>query len=266
MRAHLSSVKGGFEMMEDVKKVLDAVARGEISPEEGEKLISALLEKEERGKKEKGKDRKKEAEFIVKSEEVIDGDVVLSGKRVLIQGRIRGDVVLIQCDLEFSGEVEGDLVLISGRAKLDGGRVGGDFAVIGAKVEGDVDEVKGDRVKISNFFINGIMMALSPILKGLSVTSIGGKTTVKGSRKVDYLNAREIVVDDELEAKKVEAKKVVVNGLLRAEKIEAEKLVVRGEVVARRIDSREIVNDGRIVAEQIRYEKLVGSGEISKGV
>ena len=254
-------------MMEDVKKILDAVARGEISPEEGERLISALLEREEKGKekRDKGKERKREAEFIVKSGEVVDGDIVLSGKRVFIQGKVRGDVVLIQCDLEFSGEVEGDLVLIGGRAKLDGGKVAGDFAIVGAKVEGDVDEVRGDRVKISNFFINGILMALSPILKGLSVTSVGGKTTVKGSRKVDYMNAREIVIDDELEAKKIEAKKVVVNGLLRVDHLKTEKLIVRGEVVARRIKSTEIVNDGKISAEEMEYEKLVGSGEVLRG-
>ena len=253
-------------MMEDVKKILDAVARGDISPEEGEKLISALLEREEKGKREKReKEKRKEAEFVLRSGEVIDGDIVLSGKRVSIHGKVRGDVVLIQCDLEFSGEVEGDLVLISGRAKLDGGKVGGDLAVIGAKVEGDVDEVKGDRVKISNFFINGILMALSPILKGLSVTSVGGRTTVKGSRKMDYLNVRDLVVDEKLEVKKIEAKKVVVNGRLKVDQLISEKLIVRGEIFAKKIKSDEIVNDGRIVADEIEYEKLTGSGEILKG-
>lgn len=253
-------------MMEDVKKILDAVAKGDISPEEGEKLISALLEREEKGKREKReKEKRKEAEFVLRSGEVIDGDIVLSGKRVSIHGKVRGDVVLIQCDLEFSGEVEGDLVLISGRAKLDGGKVGGDLAVIGAKVEGDVDEVRGDRVKISNFFINGILMALSPILKGLSVTSVGGRTTVKGSRKMDYLNVRDLVVDDELEAKKIDAKKVVVSGRLKVDQLISEKLIVRGEIFAKKIKSDEIVNDGRIVADEIEYEKLTGSGEILKG-
>ncbi|PLV59078.1 hypothetical protein [Thermotoga sp. KOL6] len=158
-------------MSEEIRKILEAVARGEISPEEGEMLVNALLEKEEKIDFSKNSEVSSEKDFILERDEVVDGDLVLSKKKVIIKGKVRGDLALINCNTIFSGEVDGDLAVISGKVVFDGGRVKGDLALIGAKELGEKPVVEGEIAKISNFFIGGILKMIAPFIDNISVSS-----------------------------------------------------------------------------------------------
>ena len=107
-------------MMDEVKKVLESVSRGEITPEEGEKLIEAIMKRSEK----KSEENENERDFYLGEDEVISGDLILSGRKVSIKGEIKGDAVLMYCDTEFSGRVSGDLVVISGKIRFEGGKCG----------------------------------------------------------------------------------------------------------------------------------------------
>ncbi|MDK2786543.1 MAG: hypothetical protein PWQ80_1222 [Thermotoga sp.] len=156
-------------MSEEIRRILEAVAKGEISPEEGEMLIKALKEKE---KEERNwPEDLSEKDFVLREDEVMEGDLVLSKKKAIIKGKVKGDLVLINCETFFSGEVEGDLAVISGRIEFDGGKVRGDLALVGAKESGRRPSVDGDVARISNFFISGMMKMLSPFISNISVSS-----------------------------------------------------------------------------------------------
>ncbi|MCD6550731.1 hypothetical protein [Thermotoga sp.] len=156
-------------MSEEIRKILEAVARGEISPEEGELLLKALQEKEKEGK-EWEKDLS-EKNFVLEEDEAVEGDLVLSKKKVIVKGKVKGDLVLINCETFFSGEVEGDLAVISGKIEFDGGKVKGDLALIGAKESGRKPSVGGDVARISNFFVSGMLKMFSTFISNISVSS-----------------------------------------------------------------------------------------------
>lgn len=160
-------------MSDDVRKILEAVARGEISPEEGEKLIKALQERE----KEKEQDQEfqetfDEEEYVLREDETVEGDLVFSKKRVSIRGKVMGDLVLMNCDSFFSGEVEGDMVVIGGKVEFAGGKVREDLVLLGTKEKGEKPKVGGSEVRMSNNFLVRLMMGVvSPFVARMEITS-----------------------------------------------------------------------------------------------
>ncbi|ADA67064.1 conserved hypothetical protein [Thermotoga petrophila RKU-10] len=158
-------------MSEEIRKILEAVARGEISPEEGEMLIKAMQEKEREESGSKGASSEREGNYILDENEIVEEDLVLSKKKAIIRGKIKGDLALINCETFFSGEVEGDLAVIGGKIEFDGGTVKGDLALIDAKDSGKAPVVEGDIARISNFFVGGILKMISPFIGNISVSS-----------------------------------------------------------------------------------------------
>ncbi|ABQ46600.1 MULTISPECIES: SHOCT-like domain-containing protein [Thermotoga] len=158
-------------MSEEIRKILEAVARGEISPEEGEMLIKAVQEKEREEIGPKGDFSEREGDYILGENEIVEEDLVLSKKKAIIRGKIKGDLALINCETFFSGEVEGDLAVIGGKIEFDGGTVKGDLALIGVKESGKTPVVEGDIARISNFFVSGILKMVSPFISNISVSS-----------------------------------------------------------------------------------------------
>ncbi len=260
-------------MMEDVRKVLEAVARGEISPEDGERLIRAIQEREKGGKEKREEEKgKNEKGFVLREGEVIDDDLTLSGEKVRVEGKILGDLVLLQCDTFFSGSVGGDMAVIGGKVEFDGGRVEGDLVLIGAKVKGKEPEVLGDRVKITNFLATGILTALSPILGGLRIRS-GEKKKVGevieemvilpgDSKKVGFIDVERLVVHGELKSTGVRCESMLISGKAKVDNLVCETLNVPGELRAGNVKVEVLNVDGRMTVHNLRAENISGSGEI----
>ncbi len=159
-------------MSDDVRKILEAVARGEISPEEGERLLKALQAQKGEGEE---KTRKRlqeldEREYVLRKGETVEGKLVLSGKKTLIEGRVIGDLVLLSCDSFFSGEVEGNMVVIGGKIVFAGGTVKKDLVLVGAEEEGEKPKVGGSVTHISNFLVETILKMVSPLVGNIVVT------------------------------------------------------------------------------------------------
>ncbi len=268
-------------MMEDMKKILEAVACGEITPEEAEMLIKALKEKEEKesGKSEKkekktskAKEEEKKGLFVIDQAEVASGDLFLTGQRVVIRGRVKGDVTLFDCDTEFSGEVDGDMVLIGGKIRFEGGRVDDDLTLIGVRVSGDLPEVGGETVRISNFFASGILNLVSPILKGIGVNIHPGKKlrkfeslVVSTDREInENVYADQLIVKARLKTKNVIAESIVVekDGILEGVKIRADDIVVHGKMKCSKLEADELNVSGEIEAGKITADDIQGTGVI----
>ncbi len=255
-------------MMNDIKKILEAVSNGLIAPEEGERLIAALMEKEEKG--EKSEKKEKEAEFLLNKDEVIEGDLVLSGKKVLIEGEITEDAVLMYCDTIFSGKVGGDFVVIGGRVKFEGGVVGEDLVLIGSKAEGEPEEVYGEKVKVMNFLANGILMAISPVLRALGISSLGRKfrkgdtLVIEEDQEVNVIVLKKLIVNAHLKSRKVQVEYLEVNGELESEEIQSKKVVVNGRIKAKSIKCEKLQNNGKVLTESLDCEKITGQGEVSQ--
>lgn len=236
--------------MDEVKKVLESVSKGEITPEEGEKLIEAIMRRNE--KKSGERESEEERDFFLGEDEMIDGDLILSGRRVSIRGEIKGDAVLMYCETEFSGKVRGDLVIIGGKIDFKGGFIDQDLVLIGAKSRGEPDDIMGDKVKVANFIASGVLTAISPILKTLGISFLGKRMKTDGT----------FIVDDYQEINTIALKKLVVNAKLKSHRIRAEEIDVRGELEADEIRSKRVTVKGILRARVLECEKLKNSGKI----
>ncbi len=265
-------------MMEDMRKVLESLVNGDISPEEAEMLIKALKERDEGKEKEDEKEKKdkkwekEEKSLVVEEGEKMEGDMVVSGQRVVIKGEVDGDVVLTSCDTYFSGKVEGDLVLIGGRVRFDGGYVGGDLVLIGAKATGEFPSVMEDTVKISNLLATGILSAVSPILRGMGVSIRPGKKLKKYDNLViendesfdKNIYAESIHVKARMKARNVHAEEIVVekHGVMEAIRISADEVTVYGKVEAAKLEADELLVDGEVAVDKLRCDILKGNGRV----
>ncbi len=257
-------------MMEDIRKILEAVASGEISPEEGEMLIKALKEGE-KDKKEKKETKEKDKIFVVENNEVVNDDLVISGEKVIIKGTVNGDVVLLYCDTEFSGTVNGDTVIIGGKVHFEGGEVNGDLVLIGAKFSGEEPEVGGDFVKITNFLATGILTALSPILKSINIRGSKKKKIKSFDRKTKF-SFKGFTEFNVSEGDKVDVgilndlKRVVVDGELSCKTLEAKEIVVgeKGKLISPLIKAEiiKVEDGGNIKTKFLWCQKLIGSGKV----
>ena len=254
------------KMMDEVKKVLESVSRGEITPEEGEKLIEAIMKRNE--KKTRGHEEEDENDFFIGENELIDGDLILSGKRISIKGEVKGDAILMYCDTEFSGKVRGDLVVIGGKIEFNGGIIDQDLVLIGAKVKGEPDEIGGEKVKISNFLASGVLTAISPLLRMLKISVLGNKIKTNGTfivdedQEINTITLKRLVVNAKLKSKRIQAEEVEVRGELEAEEIKAKKVILKGTLKADILECDRLKNSGKLVVRVMKCREITGNGEI----
>ncbi len=250
--------------MDEVRKVLESVSKGEITPEEGEKLIEAIMQKNEK----RSGDREERAEFLVKEDELIDGDLILSGKRVSIKGEITGDAVLMYCETVFSGRVKGDLVIIGGKVEFKGGVVNQDLVLVGAKSKGEPDEVLGDRVKVANFLASGILTAISPILKTLGMSFLGkrikndGTLVVDDYQEISTMALKRLIVNAKLKSQRIQADEIDVMGELEADEIRSRRVTIKGILKTRVLECEKLRNSGKLIVKTMRCGDISGNGEI----
>jgi len=161
------------ELPNDVRAVLEALARKEISVEDAEKLILTL-----KSSKNTEKSKKKKSiigrEFILSEGEEFSGDIEIVNGKAIISGKINGDLEIVFGELVFSGEVNGNVEIVGSSITWHGGKINGNLQLVGCNYKGEKPKVVGNVSEISNFFINGILntvkyLVVKPFMAGIKI-------------------------------------------------------------------------------------------------
>ncbi|ANE41366.1 hypothetical protein IM42_00580 [Fervidobacterium sp. SC_NGM5_O18] len=144
------------ELPNDLLAILQALARKEITVDEAEQLIEAIMDKrtEERRKGSKsyiGRD------FIINPGEEYFGKVEVVNGKAIINGRLIGDLEVVFGELIFSGEVAGNVELVGTNIVWNGGHIAGNLEMVGCSYKGAKPIVDGKVNEVNNFFINGVL-------------------------------------------------------------------------------------------------------------
>jgi len=83
----------------ELRQVLEAVERGEISPEDAEKLIEAMYSKE-------NEEKSKEEEFVEVTEEIeetkeIHRNISMTNGKLILKGKVNGNVSVVNSIIEI---------------------------------------------------------------------------------------------------------------------------------------------------------------------
>lgn len=169
------------ELPSDIRSILEALARHEITVDEAEQLILALKETQRTNSddgKEKGRTKKRGKtvvgkDIVVEEGEELIGSLEIVNGTAIIKGKVYGDVQLVFSELYFSGEVHGNVDLVGSKAKWDGGLINGNLLIVGSEYSGKKPVVRGRVNEVNNFFIGGVLgtvkLFVKPILSGIKL-------------------------------------------------------------------------------------------------
>ncbi|MGB4262776.1 MAG: hypothetical protein WBJ29_04430 [Fervidobacterium sp.] len=164
------------ELPNDIRAILEALARKDISVEEAEKLISTIKEKSHsRSSQQKKYDKSFVGkEFVLDEGEEYSGNLEVVNSKVVINGKLNGDLEIAFGELIFSGEINGDAELVGCAITWKGGEIDGNLELVGCSQSGQRPKVTGKVSEINNFFVNGILgtvkyLIVKPFLSGIKV-------------------------------------------------------------------------------------------------
>uniref|UniRef100_A0A7C5Y7N7 Polymer-forming cytoskeletal protein n=1 Tax=Fervidobacterium nodosum TaxID=2424 RepID=A0A7C5Y7N7_9BACT len=166
------------EIPNDIRAVLEALARKEISVEDAEKLIIAIKQEkvQNKGKKSSEVSGGKSLigkELVIEENQEYNGDIQAVNSKIIVKGKVKGDLELVFCELYFSGELDGDIEAVGCKLVWNGGTINGDIQMVGCNYSGKKPVVKGSVNEINNFFINGILgtvkFFVKPIISGIKI-------------------------------------------------------------------------------------------------
>jgi hypothetical protein len=113
-------------------------------------------------------------DVYVGPDERVEGDLVVLGGSVTVDGRVSGDVVTLGGDIEARGEISGNVVSVGGSVHLEPTTsCFGDVVSVGGTIETNGAEIGGDSVELSVFSDGGHPSARSALLAGLSMSFFG---------------------------------------------------------------------------------------------
>ncbi|MGC8955084.1 MAG: hypothetical protein ACP5JS_03185 [Fervidobacterium sp.] len=160
------------ELPNDIRSILEALARREISVDDAEKLILTIKSAEKHNnKKEKSIIGK---EFTLNEQEEFDGDLEIVNGKASIFGILNGNLQIIFGELVLSGTIKGDVELVGSTITWNGGIIEGNLEMVGCNYKGEKPKVRGNITEINNFFINGILntvkhLIIKPFMSGIKV-------------------------------------------------------------------------------------------------
>lgn len=165
------------EIPNDIRVILEALARREISVEDAEKLIMAIKQEKADGKQKNHKKVRGKniigKELIIEENQDYEGDIQAVNSKVVVKGRLKGDLELVFSEFYFSGEIDGDVEAVGCKLTWDGGTISGDLQIVGCNYSGRKPLVKGKVNEINNFFINSILgtvkVFVKPIMSGIKI-------------------------------------------------------------------------------------------------
>ncbi len=158
--------------MNEVKKILEALAKHDITVEEAEKLILAVkLSKKNKPKSSRSFVGK---ELIINEDEIHDGNIEIVNGTLILKGIVNGKVEAVFSDVEFSGTVNGKFQAVGCDIRWDGGVINGDVEIVGSNYKGKKPKVSGKVQEVNGFFVGGILrvvrFAIRPFIKGIKIS------------------------------------------------------------------------------------------------
>ncbi|QTA38826.1 hypothetical protein JYK00_04785 [Thermosipho ferrireducens] len=257
--------------MDDIKKILEALERGEITKEEAEALIAAVktgnteAEKvidfdEEEYKKWTGSKDVIGGKIVIDEGEVHEGDLNVVKGDVVVKGTIQGELSVVMGKLEFSGKVTKDANVVGSTVNWNGGIIEGDLNIVGCKESGKPPVVNGNLVRYNNAFIKGILsFFVKPFLSGLEVRN--GKIFSK-----NYGLITNIMSGKKRRKKEIEELVVKEGEIYETEdELFAERIVVKGEFIGTNVEAEEIIISGNLKCGNVSTESLyLNEGAILK--
>ncbi|WP_448376341.1 hypothetical protein [Fervidobacterium sp.] len=162
------------ELPNDILTILEALARKEITVDEAEDLIRAIMERRDEHKSRKSKKSYIGKEFVLNAGEEFVGKVEVVNGKAIINGRLVGDLEVVFGDLVFSGDVTGNVQLVGTNIVWNGGNIRGNLEMVGCSYKGAKPAVDGRVNEVNNFFVNGILgmvrnLIVKPILSGIKI-------------------------------------------------------------------------------------------------
>jgi len=162
------------ELPNDLITILEALARKEITVDEAEKLVIAIMS----AKSEKNFGRRSKSfvgrEFILNPGQEHNGDIEIVNGRAIINGKLNGNLEVVFGEMIFSGEVNGNVELVGTQITWNGGIISGNLQLVGCSYRGTKPSVLGNVSEIDNFFVNGILgmvknLIVKPFLSGIKI-------------------------------------------------------------------------------------------------
>lgn len=112
--------------------------------------------------------------FYLAKEEISNGNLLVTGKNITIDGTVSGDLIVAAHTLSVTGRVDGDIIAIAQTINING-EVGGNIRVIGNAVSLNGPAIRNVNV-IGNNFILGDQARI-----GWDVLSLTNKLEVRGN-------------------------------------------------------------------------------------
>ncbi len=158
--------------MNEVRKILEALARHDINVEEAEKLILAV----KLSSKNKSKSSRSIVgrELIINEDEIYDGNIEVVNGKLILKGIVNGKVEAVFSEVEFSGTVNGKFEAVGCDIRWDGGVINGDVEIVGCNYKGKKPKVSGKVKEVNGFFVNSALsiakVFVKPFMKGIKIS------------------------------------------------------------------------------------------------
>ncbi|MGQ9856247.1 MAG: hypothetical protein ACUVQF_05880 [Fervidobacterium sp.] len=161
------------ELPNDIRSILEALARKEITVEEAEQLILAIKQSKESDRRKKSKSFIGK-EFVLNTGEEYVGNIEIVNGRAVINGKLVGSLQVVFGEVVFSGEVTKNVELVGTTVTWNGGRIGGNLQMVGCNYKGVKPVVEGNVSEVNNFFVSGIIglvkkVVVRPLLSGIKI-------------------------------------------------------------------------------------------------
>ncbi|ODN30450.1 hypothetical protein [Fervidobacterium thailandense] len=246
----------------ELRKILEAVERGELSPEDAEKLVNALFESsEEEFSQSKVREVYNEV-FVVKPGEVIRETVSARNSKLTIDGEILGDLDVVNCYVELSGTVHGNLNAATSKISWRGGKVLGDAKLVMCQESGN-GYVAGKK--------SGVAVDL-PFMKDFIKDSgyynpptPREEMVLSGNFEAEEIkDAKYVKVVGNVNVQKLHCERLTVSGKLNSQSVSCEYLEIQtgGSLSTQKLWGEELKNDGKLDVRKCTAETLSNNGDL----
>lgn len=242
----------------ELRRILQAVEEGEITPEDGEKLIEALFEFENERAERYAKEVSN-SEFVLEKGERLQGDLLLMNSHARIAGVVAGSLDVVNSSVELVGVVEGNLNAVHSRIDWLGGKVLGNVRLVMSNQSGE-ERIGGRKEVVDTDW--------PPKDTKLEESLDGGGVTIDGERYATEISgSRKVVVDGNVSVEAIDCEELTVRGRLSAGKVSCERVFIEkgGEVNVGKCSAEFFENGGRFKGEKVHFETIRNFGVCEVG-
>ncbi|MCX7653204.1 MAG: hypothetical protein N2Z58_00775 [Fervidobacterium sp.] len=251
----------------ELRKILEAVEKGDLSPDDAEKLIKIIFESDVWEEKASKSDSIVNTVVEIKEGEKVTKNLSLTNGKLVLKGELLGDVFAVNSDIELFGTLSGNLSCVRSKIFWKGGEVKGDLNAVMCKEFGNAN-VLGKRYIVSfNIpFANKIFSNNSFVFEDGNF-DLG---VISGKHNLDSLNREKVVINGRTNVENVKCEELFVNGQLSAKSISSEVINISkdGEINSDEIYAESVTNKGELNSKNLIMQSINNSGliKVEKGV